>query len=141
MRNAIGVSERAPFTRGLIRSIALPLMISMVPHRIISFAALQTQSRKFSQPLAALQTEPLLYLYRLVGLIFVTRVLSLKVTSSRPAVPVDTVSLRMTDVLMLSARVSPPRVAFASPSMRLTVPIASCAATDHRRRSRQLSLQ
>ena len=60
MRNAIGVSERAPFTRGLIRSIALPLMISMVPHRIISFAALQTQSRKFSQPLAALQTEPLL---------------------------------------------------------------------------------
>jgi hypothetical protein len=85
MRNAIGVSERAPFTRGLIRSIALPLMISMVPHRIISFAALQTQSRKFSQPLAALQTEPLLYLYRLVGLIFVTRVLSLKVTSSRPA--------------------------------------------------------
>ena len=60
MRNAIGVSERAPFTRGLIRSIALPLMTSMVPHRIISFAALQTQSRKFSQPLAALQTEPLL---------------------------------------------------------------------------------
>ena len=60
MRNAIGVSERAPFTRGLIRSIALPLMTSMVPHRIISFAALQTQSRKFSPPLATLQTEPLL---------------------------------------------------------------------------------
>ena len=47
----------------------------------------------------------------------VTCVLSLKVTSSRAPDPVDTVSLRMMDVLRLSDRAVPPRVAFASPSM------------------------
>src|SRR5512139_1484587 len=57
------------------------------------------------------------------------RVLSLKVTSSRAAVPVDTVSLRTTDVLRASTRVAPLRVPLASPCMRLTVPIASWAST------------
>ena len=57
----------------------------------------------------------------------VSCVLSLKVTSSRAVSAVDKISLRNTEALRLSARVAPLRVALASPWMRLTVPIASCA--------------
>ncbi len=58
----------------------------------------------------------------------VSRVLSLKVTSSRAAAPVDTVPSRMSGALRPSGRVVLPRVSLASPCTRLTVPIASCAA-------------